>query len=179
MSFYLLGQKSQKLYKSILGNMVKDILKVFSKLYRAFDPQWMEDVTWGRESSQKSREEWHCTSDGEEMSRFAALDIRSMHHKSIQLEEGKQNWVFLLLVCWAFPSGATYYKENSSLAQGVKAERSEKTTPGTTNLQDALYSLHELSPAFTVRELLGLTGELIVSGIQFVCFYRFILVTFE
>ncbi|CAK9019661.1 unnamed protein product [Durusdinium trenchii] len=59
------------------------------------------------------RKEWQCTPGGEEVSRFAALDIRSMHHKSIQLE-------------------------------------------------DALYSLHELNRDFTVRELLGLTGDLAI-----------------
>lgn len=55
---------------------------------------------------------WHCTAD-ESSSRFAALDIRSMHQKSIQLE-------------------------------------------------DALYSLRELSPDFSVREILGLTGDLAI-----------------
>jgi len=58
------------------------------------------------------KNEWHCTS-GDGVSRFASLDIRSMHQKSIQLE-------------------------------------------------DALYSLRELSTDFSVRELLGLTGDLAI-----------------
>ncbi len=36
--------------------------------------------------STASPEEWHCTS-GDGVSRFASLDIRSMHQKSIQLED--------------------------------------------------------------------------------------------
>eukprot|EP00435_Cladocopium_sp_Y103_P053889 s945_g17.t1 len=60
----------------------------------------------------RSTKAWQCTAD-ESSSRFAALDIRSMHQKSIQLE-------------------------------------------------DALYSLRELSPDFSVREILGLTGDLAI-----------------
>ncbi|CAJ1337575.1 unnamed protein product [Effrenium voratum] len=56
--------------------------------------------------------EWHC-SEAELGGRLARLDIRTMHHKSIQLE-------------------------------------------------DSLFALHELSPDFAVREILGLTGDVAI-----------------